>query len=448
LSQVLAAFDPGASALWTARGAWRFGEMAQAFDIPALRSVRSHPSVALKIEDPARLAIALAGLDGFVDRVTLIAHDAPETDMLDLLQQAAATLVLTDGKPVEGFETLAWTAPIEPMAPGNGASPSVATQWLVATSGTTGRPKLVGHTLSSLTRTVRRSSAREPIRWGLLYDICRFAGVQVLLQSLVGGGLLVAPDPKADLAGKLQFFIEAEVTALSATPTMWRKILMTPQSHELDLRQITLGGEIVDDAILAALATRFPKARLVHIYASTEAGAAFSVSDGRAGFPASFLDTPPKGIRLRIEDERLRVKSEGRPSTYVGSGDSFSDAEGFVDTGDVIERRGDRCYFLGRSNGLINVGGNKLFPEEVEGVLLAHPFVRFARVSAKSSPITGQLVIAEVVLEDDAPRPPEINPLLMAHCRANLPGWKTPAMLRVVAELTFGAGGKMQRTMR
>ena len=164
LSQLLAAFDPDRPALRTSLGAWRFGEMAQAHALAVLRPARAHASVALKFKDPARLVIALAALDGFIDRLTLIAHDAPEADVAGLLQQGETSLVLTDGPTIEGVETLVWTTPIAPLVPGEAAPPSIATQWLVATSGTTGRPKLVSHTLASLTRTAGRSSASAPLR--------------------------------------------------------------------------------------------------------------------------------------------------------------------------------------------------------------------------------------------------------------------------------------------
>jgi acyl-CoA synthetase (AMP-forming)/AMP-acid ligase II len=278
-----------------------------------------------------------------------------------------------------------------------------------------------------------------------MYDIARFAGAQVLMQALVTGAPLVLPDPHAALPDRLLFLAENGVNALSATPTLWRKILMSPQSARLSLRQITLGGEIVEDGILAALAQRFPAARIVHIYASTEAGAAFSVADGRAGFPVAYLREPPKGIELKIQGGQLLVRTDRANAAYVGSGGVFADADGFVDTGDAVEVRGDRCIFLGRANGMINVGGNKLFPEEVERVLMAHPSVRMARVSGKKSPMTGQLVMAEIVLADDVRDHSQASALLLSHCRAHLAPWKTPALMRIVADLAPNAAGKLGR---
>ena len=85
-------------------------------------------------------------------------------------------------------------------------------------------------------------------------------------------------------------FVREGVNAMSATPTLWRKILMSDASRSLALRSITLGGEIADQQVLSTLASTYPSARIRHIYASTEAGTGFSVTDGKAGFPVSFLE--------------------------------------------------------------------------------------------------------------------------------------------------------------
>ncbi len=97
----------------------------------------------------------------------------------------------------------------------------------------------------------------------------------------------------------------------------------------------------------------------------------------------------------------LRCSGDGAPA--------LADADGFVDTGDMIEVRGDRCFFIGRRGGVINVGGAKVHPEEVEAVLNSLDSVRAARVFAKASPITGALVAAEIVLVDPSSQGREVG---------------------------------------
>jgi len=129
----------------------------------------------------------------------------------------------------------------------------------------------------------------------------------------------------------------------------------------------------------------------------------------------------------------------------------LANAAGFVDTGDIVERRGDRYYFLGRRGGIINVGGLKVHPEEVEAVINRHPAVRMSSVRSRRNPITGSIVVADVVLkaEPHTSRGPvpsvELKEDILQVCRDALAQHKVPATIRFVADLDVGATGKLAR---
>jgi acyl-coenzyme A synthetase/AMP-(fatty) acid ligase len=281
--------------------------------------------------------------------------------------------------------------------------------------------------------------------WGLLYDYARFAGLQVVFQALLSGSTLISPSLDAPLAEQVSSLVQGGCTHLSATPTLWRKILMTAGSDQLKLQQITLGGEIAEQRVLNALRLRHPEARITHIYASTEAGVGFSVADGQEGFPATYLTESPTGIELRVREGKLYVRNSSVKPRYVGGVDQFADEEGFVDTGDVVALRGDRYIFLGRETGVINVGGNKVHPEEVEQILMSHPDVWQAKVSAKRNPITGSLVVAEVVILQDSHDPTALRDSITEYCHARLERHKVPALIRFVKELPCSVTGKIAR---
>ncbi|HXV77788.1 MAG TPA: hypothetical protein VD788_15865, partial [Candidatus Polarisedimenticolaceae bacterium] len=188
-----------------------------------------------------------------------------------------------------------------------------------------------------------------------------------------------------------------------------------------------------------------PDVRISHIYASTEAGVGFSVNDRKPGFPLGFLSAPPSGIELRVVDNRLFVRNRQVDSHYVGTDSSIVDPEGWVDTGDVVETREDRVYFLGRASGVINVGGNKVHPERVERVLLSHPSVVQARAFAKSNPLSGALVAAEVVLTEGTPATTETRQALLTHAGRQLGRHEVPVSIRFVDRLEMNAVGKMVR---
>ncbi len=148
-----------------------------------------------------------------------------------------------------------------------------------------------------------------------------------------------------------------------------------------------------------SLRQQYPQAKLAHAFASTEAGVAFEVNDGLMGFPADVLAQNPS-VEMKVEGGTLRIRSDRTAVCYLGrETQPLKDGEGFVDTGDLLELRAGRYYFAGREDGTINVGGLKVHPEEVEAVINRHPQVSMSLVRMKKSPITGAIVIADVVLK-------------------------------------------------
>jgi acyl-coenzyme A synthetase/AMP-(fatty) acid ligase len=179
---------------------------------------------------------------------------------------------------------------------------------------------------------------------------------------------------------------------------------------------------------------------------------AFAVNDGLEGFPASLLNDVGRDVKLKVEHGSLHVCSAGTAVRYLGSGGSeLRDQQNFVDTGDAVELRDGRYYFLGRMSGVINVGGLKVHPEEVETVINQHPRVEMSVVRAKKNPIMGSIVVADIVLkkydhqksmaDEEAVVKSEISKM----CRAALATYKIPGMVNIVPALPIGATGKVIR---
>lgn len=256
-------------------------------------------------------------------------------------------------------------------------------------SGTTGTPKRITHDFSSLRDRVRAVS-EDDARWLLTYEPASFAGLQVILTAAAAGAVLVCV-PGGGGAGLARAARRHAVTHISGTPSFWRAFLMAGSGDPPPLRSITLGGEAADQPLLDRLRRAFPDARLRHIYASTEAGALFAVADGRAGFPADWLERGRDGVGLRVRDGVLEVCS---PRAMIGAA-----GDGWLNTGDLVEVADGRVRFAGRLDGLVNVGGVKVSPERVEQRLLAVPGVAEAAVVPVPSPITGFVLTATVVPE-------------------------------------------------
>jgi acyl-coenzyme A synthetase/AMP-(fatty) acid ligase len=319
----------------------------------------------------------------------------------------------------------------------------VKTEWILFTSGTTGIPKMVAHSLEALTGAIQPASAND-IVWGTFYDIRRYGGLQILLRALLGHASLILSDADESAGDFLERLSRHGVTHLTGTPSHWRRALMSPANSAIHPRYVRLSGEIADQAILDSLKARFPGVPVGHAYASTEAGVGFEVTDGLEGFPASYVGRPGP-VELKVVDGLLHVRSPRTASRYVGSSDALID-DGWINSGDMVELRGERYYFAGRVGGIINVGGLKINPEEVEAVINRHPGVRASRVSGRKNPFTGAVVVADVVLTDSANDNASFKEAIMEACRRTLPAHKVPAMLRFVAALELTAGGKLSRS--
>jgi acyl-CoA synthetase (AMP-forming)/AMP-acid ligase II len=397
-------------------------------------------------------ALALLQLDGIARRLLLCPSDLTAEHLAPILAEAEVDAIVTDGTgpaavPPDGYPVIRCHPSLAATEPG--VARDVTTEWVLFTSGTTGRPKLVVHTLASLTGPLNDGLVvPNDAVWSTFYDIRRYGGLQILLRALLGGGSIMLSQAGERLPDMLARAGRSGVTHMSGTPSHWRRALMSPAHERMSPRYVRLSGEVADQAILDALAAAYPNAAVAHAFASTEAGVGFDVCDGRAGFPIDLIGDTRGAAELRVADGSLRIRSTRTASRYLGGNGSLCDADGFVDTGDLVEPRGDRYYFVGRREGIINVGGQKVHPEEVEAVINQHPAVRMARVKGRRSPITGAIVVAEVVLRTTGTPAmfDAVRAEILEECARVLPAHKIPTTLREVASLDVTAAGKLARS--
>lgn len=405
----------------------------------ALDADLSGARVLLRTRDQLFAALALIELDGVAARIVVAPPDVKPEHLPSVIERAAIDAVVGEDPAlgVDGVRFEQLHLPVD----GAAVVPSRKTEWVLFTSGTTGVPKMVVHSLEGLSGAIQPAAGHD-IVWGTFYDIRRYGGLQILLRALLGQASLILSDADENVADFLARLGRHGVTHLTGTPSHWRRALMSPANNQITPRYVRLSGEIADQAILDSLKARFPDAAMGHAYASTEAGVGFEVSDGLEGFPAAYIGRPGP-VEMKVADGILHVRSPRTASQYVGGGELKDD--GWVNTGDMVELRSGRYFFAGRTGGIINVGGLKINPEEVEAVINRHPGVRMSRVFGRKSPITGAIVIAEVVLADAANDNATFKQALLDACREKLPAFKVPAMLRFVPALELTAGGKLSR---
>ena len=408
-------------------------------------------SVLLATSNQFLAALVMLEADGIARRMLLCPPDLKAEHLQSIIEDAEIDAVVTDQPDRFAASGIALVVIAgEELAAAPRAQTERATEWLMLTSGTLGMPKIVGHTLEGLTGAIAADAPAKGNRpiWATFYDIRRYGGLQIFLRAIIGGGSLVLSEPGEALADHVARLNKRGITHISGTPSHWRKLLMSGAASAFSPKYVRLSGEIADQAVLDGLRQAFPLASIGHAYASTEAGVGFAVNDGLEGFPASVVGSRD-GVEVKVVDGCLRIRSRRAAHAYVGlRANALTDEEGFVDTGDMVELRGDRYHFVGRRGGIINIGGLKVHPEEIEGVINRHDEVRMSRVKARKSPITGAIVVADVVLAEgsDASRGDEIKSRIIADCKASLAPHKVPAMIKFVDKLDITAAGKLARS--
>ena len=413
-------------------------------------------SILIATGDQLTTALALIELDGVARRLVLCPPDLSADHRSYVIAEANVDTVVCDHEPSasmagDAIRHVVCRPILAPIA--RPVTSDHRTEWVMLTSGTTGMPKMVVHSLASLTGAIKGRKERDnSVVWGTFYDIRRYGGLQIFFRAILGGASLVLSCADESVSDHLERLGVHGITHLTGTPSHWRRAIINPAARAISPHYVRLSGEIADQAILDSLRAFYPEARVAHAYASTEAGVGFEVNDGLAGFQRHLVDETDGDVEMRVVDDTLRIRSSRTAVHYLG-GESAAllDAEGFVDTGDIVELRGDRYHFIGRRGGIINVGGLKVHPEEVEAVINRHPDVRMSLVRSRKNPITGAIVVADVVLtaarDDDATtdRTAVLKREILQSCRDILPQHKVPAAIRFVSSLDVAATGKLAR---
>ena len=323
--------------LWGADASVTLADLARGSSLGGRLEELRGRSVLVVTKDQLTTALALIELDGIARRLVLCPPDLPFEHLPSVIATAEVDALVSDGSAlgaiVSGVGCVVTCTPrIAPVD--SDRSGRHQTEWILLTSGTTGLPKMVLHTLSSLAGAIEeRTTQRTPVIWSTFYDIRRYGGLQIFLRAILGGGSLVLSSAQESTGDFLARAGTQGVTHISGTPSHWRGALMSPSARRIAPQYVRLSGEIADQAILDSLRAFYQEARIAHAFASTEAGVAFEVDDGLAGFPASLIGQPSASVEMKVEDGSLRIRSARNAIRYLGSAsEPLADKDGFVDT--------------------------------------------------------------------------------------------------------------------
>lgn len=302
----------------------------------------------------------------------------------------------------------------------------------IFTSGTTGQPKKVVHSISTLTRAVRIGERYTGQVWAYAYNPSHMAGLQVFFQAFENQNTLVNVfgKPREEV---YQQIASKRITNISATPTFYRLLLPFEKSYDSVIR-VTLGGEKSDKHLYDSIVKIFPNAKINNIYASTEAGSLFAAKGDCFQIPETIRE------KIKVVDEELLIHK-----SLLGSSESFMFTDGFYHSGDLIEWVDQEIglfRFKARKNELINVGGYKVNPGEVENAITSIHGVRQAVVYGKPNSILGNVLCADIQLEKGF----SLTELeVKKELASQLQDFKIPRRIKFVELMTLTRTGKLKR---
>jgi acyl-CoA synthetase (AMP-forming)/AMP-acid ligase II len=363
---------------------------------------------------------------------------AAEGQRAELLEVARAEFMIGDGGDSDGAIVPLASRPRHPLQEDLGRSGRPGL--ILFSSGSTGRPKAMLHDLDRLLGKFATPRPSLRILCFLLLD--HIGGINTLLAGLSYGGTIVTGGDRRP-ESVCRAIARHRVEVLPTSPTFLNLVLLSEEHRRHDLsslRLITYGAEPMPSSTLERLHREFSGIRLQQTYGLSELGILRSKSrdDG-----SLWIKVGGEGYQTKVVDGILWIRAETAMLGYLNVASPF-DADGWFNTQDAVEQDGEWLRFLGRTSDLINVGGQKVYPAEVESVLLEMDHVLDATVRGEPNPIIGQCVVARVNL-----RAPEaaadFKARMRRHCHGRLAPYMIPVKVEVATTEQFGVRCKRMR---
>lgn len=314
---------------------------------------------------------------------------------------------------------------------------------ILFSSGSTGEPKAMIHNLDNLVNSYEGKKTKNlNMLVFLMFD--HVGGLNTLLNTLAMGAKIILPSNR-NPDHIAQLIEEHNIHVLPASPTFLNLLLMAKVQDKYNLKSlkmITYGTESMPESLLHKLKKAFPKTRLLQTFGTSETGIAQTSSRSSSSLEMK-LDDP--NTKYKIVQGELWLKSKTQVMGYLNASmESFTE-DGWFKTGDLVEELPDGYIRIkGRAKEIINVGGEKVLPAEIESVVLEVMGVADCTAYAAENSITGQMVAIQVVLKEGADKK-ETRNLIRKHCRKKLDSYKVPAKFEFVDQTNYGERFKKKR---
>lgn len=298
---------------------------------------------------------------------------------------------------------------------------------ILFSSGTSGEPKAAVHDFSSLLEKFKTKRTLLRTLNFLLFD--HWGGLNTMFHTLSNGGTVItvkerSPDDICNLIEKHQ------VELLPASPTFLNLLLISEAYKRYDLSSlkiISYGTEPMPLSTLKKLKLLLPAVKLQQTYGLIELGVLRSKSKSNDSL---WVKVGGEGFQTRVVNSILHIKAKSAMLGYLNAPSPFTE-DGWFNTGDSVEVDGEYIKILGRKSEIINVGGEKVYPAEVENVIQEMDNVSEVTVYGEKNPITGNIVCAKVTLLN-AEDKKEFTIRLKKYCQKKLQNYKVPVKVSIV----------------
>ena len=323
----------------------------------------------------------------------------------------------------------------------NSLQKSLHSGLILFSSGSTGKPKAMIHDFDKLVNHYegKKSKSMNMLVF-LMFD--HIGGLNTLLNILSMGATMVIPKNRnADDICKL--VQDYKIRVLPSSPTFLNLLLMSKADERYDLsslRMITYGTEAMPESLLLRLKEKFPKTKFLQTFGTSETGIANASSKSSN---STFMKIDDPNLEYKIVNDELWLKSKTQVMGYLNASmDSFED--GWFKTGDLVEIEDDYIKIIGRNKEVINVGGEKVIPNEVESLILSVPEVQDVMVYGEKNVITGQTVVCDVVLNTNI-NAKEAKKIIRKYCKDKIDNYKIPTKILIVQKTNFSDRFKKMR---
>jgi len=309
---------------------------------------------------------------------------------------------------------------------------------ILFSSGTTGKPKAMLHNFDNLIGSYKsKRPKRTNVLLFLLFD--HIGGINTLLNFLSMGAVITIPKERAPdhICNLIERY---KVILLPASPTFLNLLMISGAVSRYDLsslRMITYGTETMPEGLLVRLRHQFPRVKFLQTFGTSETGIISTTSKSSDSLFMKFEDTD---VDYKIVNGELWLRSKRQILGYLNHPmTSFTD-DGWFQTGDLVEEMENGFLRInGRSKEIINVGGEKVFPAEIESLLMHLPFVQDCKVYGQQNALTGQTVAANIMLAPDSGTRKQLNLEIKNFMKKNLNAYKVPTKINFVDHIEYSS---------